>query len=71
MCRRNGRGNPVARAGLNEAILCVPQEWLGQSCAQARIARPAPGPHVGVEFVTGHVCFFSYTSKTLLKELKR
>ena len=20
--------------------------------------RPAPGPHVGVEFVTGHVCFF-------------
>ena len=32
--RRNGWGNPVASAGLRL-----------QSCAQPRIARPAPGPH--------------------------
>ena len=51
---------------------CARQDWPEQSCCRSRIeaailspqqdcqgrTRPAPGPHVGVEFVTGHVCFF-------------
>ena len=34
-------------------------------------ARPAPGTHVGVEFVTGHVCVFLHTSKTFQQFLKQ
>ena len=41
-------GNPVPTAGLSKAILCPRQDCQGRT-------RPAPGPHVGVEFVTGHV----------------
>ena len=53
-------------------LLVPQQDWPEQSCCRSRIeaailspqqdcqgrTRPAPGPHVGVEFVTGHVCFF-------------
>ena len=31
------QGNPVCAAGMAGAILCVPQEWQGQSCCPSRI----------------------------------